>query len=102
MSMYRIVFRTFRPRKSQVSRIVFLIPIKTRKCFAFLFQISRLISSAQVPKEMAHDPNTYPISAARTVFNGTNAKTMFTAQTASLPELAPGEILVKVSNSRMI
>jgi hypothetical protein len=36
------------------------------------------------------------------VFNGINAETMFTAQNAFLPELAPGEILVKVINSIII
>jgi hypothetical protein len=46
---------------------------------------------------MSHDTKTYPISGARTVFNGTSAQTMFTAQTEFLPELAPGEILVKVN-----
>jgi hypothetical protein len=51
---------------------------------------------------MSHDTETYPISAARTVFNGTNAETMFTAQSAFLPELAPGEILVKVNNSIIV
>ncbi len=32
------------------------------------------------------------------MFNGITAETMFTAQNAFLPELAPGEILVKVIN----
>ncbi|CAF4217387.1 unnamed protein product [Rotaria socialis] len=46
---------------------------------------------------MAHAHQiTYPISGVRTVFNGLNSETMFVAQTASLPELALGEILVKV------
>ena len=55
-----------------------------------------------MPKEVSHDTKTCPISAARTVFNGVNAKTMFTAQTTLLPELAPGEILVKVNKSTVI
>jgi hypothetical protein len=45
---------------------------------------------------MAHDHKTYPVSGARTVFNGIGSETMFAAETALLPELAPGEILVKV------
>lgn len=47
---------------------------------------------------MATDIKTYPISGSRTVFHGTKAEKMFTAQTTLLPELAPGEILVKVKS----
>ncbi len=47
-------------------------------------------------KGIIYDKKTHPNSGARTVFNGISAETMFTAQTALLPELAPGEILVKV------
>jgi hypothetical protein len=51
---------------------------------------------------MLQDTKTCPISAARTIFNGTSAETMFTAQTTLLPELSPGEILVKVNKSIVI
>ena len=47
---------------------------------------------------MATDIKRCPISGSRTVFNGTKAEKMFTAQTTYLPELAPGEILVKVKS----
>jgi hypothetical protein len=94
--MHRILFRTFQPRKSQVNKIA-LGSFFFNKKYMFFFQICRLISSSQLPKEMSHDTKTYPISGARTVFNGTSAKTMFTAQTEFLPELTPGEILVKVN-----
>ena len=46
--------------------------------------------------QVAHDRKTYPVSGTRTVFNGADSKTMFAAETADLPELASGEILVKV------
>lgn len=36
--------------------------------------------------------------ATRTVFNGLDVNEMFTEESVSLPELAPGEILVKVIN----
>ncbi len=50
-------------------------------------------------KEIIYDKKTYPNSGARTVFNGINAENMFTPETALLPELAQGEILVKVIQS---
>lgn len=50
--------------------------------------------------QIGNDKKTYPVSGARAVFNGTSAERMFTAQTVPLPELAPGEILVKVKTKR--
>ncbi|UJR35518.1 hypothetical protein I4U23_028272 [Adineta vaga] len=58
--------------------------------------ISRSFSSIQVQEKINNDLKTYPISGARTVFTGLDSKTMFVAQNTLLPELAPGEILVKV------
>jgi NADPH:quinone reductase-like Zn-dependent oxidoreductase len=37
-------------------------------------------------------------TGARTVFNGIHAPDMFHVETIALPELAPGEILVKVKS----
>jgi hypothetical protein len=45
---------------------------------------------------MTRDQDIRPNLATRTVFNGINAETMFVPEKVSLPELAPGEILVKV------
>ena len=45
---------------------------------------------------MAREQSAYPLSGARTIFNGVNAETVFAAQTVPLPELSPGEILAKV------
>ncbi|UJR10424.1 hypothetical protein I4U23_014628 [Adineta vaga] len=45
---------------------------------------------------MIRDQDTIPILGARTIFNGTNSSEIFTAEIVPLPELAPGEILVKV------
>ena len=39
-----------------------------------------------------------PTVGARTVFNGVHAPAMFHVETIALPELAPGEILVKVTS----
>jgi hypothetical protein len=62
----------------------------------YFFQICRSLSSSNVQAKIIHDHKTYPVSGARTVFNGIDSETMFAAQTALLPELGPGEILVKV------
>ena len=45
---------------------------------------------------MTHDAR--PAIGARTVFNGVHAQDMFHVETVALPELAPGEILVKVTS----
>jgi hypothetical protein len=95
MVLNRIIFQTFNQGKSQVKCFL-------RNSYLFFFQIFRIFSTFQVPKGKTYDQKTYPISGARTVFNGINAETMFTAQNAFLPELAPGEILVKVINSIII
>ncbi|CAF0721112.1 unnamed protein product [Rotaria sordida] len=58
--------------------------------------ICRTLCSAQKSNATTHTEKTYPISGTRTVFNGINSQTMFAPQTALIPELTPGEILVKV------
>lgn len=45
---------------------------------------------------MTRDQDANTNVATRTVFYGVQAEPMFAAETVSLPELAPGEILVKV------
>jgi hypothetical protein len=45
---------------------------------------------------MTHYQDTGPILGTRTVFNGVTAEEIFSAETVPLPELAVGEILVKV------
>ena len=45
---------------------------------------------------MTRDKDVSSNGAARTVFHGIHAEPMFVAEKVSLPELAPGEILVKV------
>jgi hypothetical protein len=45
---------------------------------------------------MTRDQDISPSIGIRTVFNGINTETMFVSEKVSLPELAPGEILVKV------
>jgi hypothetical protein len=60
------------------------------------FQICRPFSLSHVQWQVSSDRKTHPVSGTRTVFNGTESKTMFTSETAALPELALGEILVKV------
>lgn len=45
---------------------------------------------------MTRDKDGSSNGATRTVFNGIHAEPMFVPETVSLPELAPGEILVKV------
>jgi hypothetical protein len=45
---------------------------------------------------MTGDKDISPVLGARTVFNGINAEPMFVAEEVTLPELAIGEILVKV------
>lgn len=49
---------------------------------------------------MTHEQTAYPLSGARTIFNGVKAENMFAPETVPLPELAPGEILVKVTEAR--
>lgn len=92
MIVSRSLFRTFQWSQLHVSknRLVFISKL------AYFFQISKIFCSSQVQKGVIYDKKTYPNSGARTVFNGVSAETMFTSQTALLPELAAGEILVKV------
>ena len=45
---------------------------------------------------MTFDQEPSPILGTRTVFNGAQAEQMFHAEVVPLPELGPGEILVKV------
>lgn len=45
---------------------------------------------------MTRDQDASSNGATRTVFYGVHAEPMFAVETVSLPELAPGEILVKV------
>jgi hypothetical protein len=45
---------------------------------------------------MTRDQDISPILGDRTVFNGINSEQMFVAEKVPLPELAAGEILVKV------
>ena len=47
---------------------------------------------------MTLDQDINPNEATRTIFNGLNADIMFVPEKVLLPELAPGEILVKVIN----
>lgn len=42
------------------------------------------------------DQDSSGVSSQRIVFNGLNSEEMFTSETVPIPELAPGEILVKV------
>lgn len=42
------------------------------------------------------DQDSNGVSSQRIVFNGLNSEEMFTSETVPIPELAPGEILVKV------
>lgn len=59
-------------------------------------QICRTLSSTRTQSVMTREQTASALSGARTIFNGVNAETVFTAQTAPLPELSVGEILVKV------
>ena len=45
---------------------------------------------------MTHGQDTGPIFGERTVFNGVESEEIFSVETVPLPELAVGEILVKV------
>ena len=47
---------------------------------------------------MTDGQDTRTVMAQLTVVNGLDANEMFTEESVSLPELAPGEILVKVIN----
>ena len=49
---------------------------------------------------MTREQTASALSGARTIFNGVNAESVFTAQTAPLPELSIGEILVKVKRRK--
>lgn len=46
---------------------------------------------------MIGNQDTEPMLGTRTIFNGIHSPETFTSETVSLPELAPGEILVKVN-----
>lgn len=48
---------------------------------------------------MLTDRDTTSMLGARAVFNGAQAAEMFSPETVPLPDLSPGEILVKVSQS---
>ena len=45
---------------------------------------------------MPSDQEISPNVGARVVFNGIHSKEIFSAESVPLPDLAPGEILVKV------
>lgn len=92
MNVNRLFVRAFNQRRLPVRSIAsFYLQIPR-----FSSQICRLLSSSQVQRNVDCDTKTCSASGCRTVFHGTNVEKMFTAQTAVLPELAAGEILVKV------
>jgi threonine dehydrogenase-like Zn-dependent dehydrogenase len=49
---------------------------------------------------MTRDQDISPVLGVRTIFNGINAEQMFVGEKVPLPELAVGEILVKVRQDR--